>query len=289
MSEANQNTPAPQTPSAPKSGSSGLAIAGLVIGIIALLGCWVPLLNVGSAFIALIGLVLSIIGLVKARKAASGKGMAIAATVLNAVALVAVIGIYGTAGAAYDAATSDTSSSSSVAAKSASASSDAKDSGEEAEGDASSTASSDTAAKFKQIKHGMSYKQVKKIMGSAGDEQASSSVADNEATVYQWTTDDFGVVSVTFENDKVVNKAQISLDGGSGPKATKAKYKKVKNGMSLKQVEKIFGGEGSLTSDTNIAGYTSQIYTWYGDSLGANCTITFSNGEVVSKSQYGLD
>lgn len=286
MSEENQNAPASPTPPAQQSHTSGLAIAGLVIGVIALLGCWVPLLNVGSAFIALIGLVLSIIGVVKARKAASGKAIAVAATALNAVALVAVIGMYGTAGAAYDAATSDSSSSS--AAVSESDASKTADSQDAAGGDASESATSDTAAKFKQIKHGMSYKQVKKIMGSEGDEQASSSVADNEATVYQWTTDDFGVVSVTFENDKVVNKAQISLDGTSGPKATKAKYKKVKNGMTVKQVEKIFGGEGSLTSDTNIAGYSSQIYTWYGDSLGSNCTITFSDGEVTSKSQIGL-
>lgn len=288
MSNENQNAPAPQTPPARQSGTSGLAIAGLVIGIIALLGCWVPLLNVGSAFIALIGLVLSIIALVKARKAASGKGMAVAATVLNAVALVAVIGMYGSAGAAYNAATSDSSASSSGSAVVSSASSAASEDAASKDG-SDNQASSDTAAKFKQIKHGMSYKQVKNIMGSEGDEQSSSSVAGNDATVYQWTTDDFGVVSVTFENDKVVNKAQISLGGGSGPKATKAKYKKVKNGMTVKQVEKIFGGEGALTSDTDIAGYTSQIYTWYGDSLGSNCTIAFSNGTVVSKSQIGLD
>lgn len=279
MSEENQNVPSPQAPSDGRSGTSGLAIAGLVIGIIALLGAWIPLLNVGSAFIAVIGLVLSIIGLVKVRKQVSGKGMAIAATVLNIVALVVVIAMYGTAGAAYNAATSDESSSSSAVEQS--------ESSADSEGE-SAASSSDTASKFKKIKHGMSLNQVEKIMGSEGDEQASSSVSDNEATVYQWTTDDFGVVSVTFENDKVINKAQISLGSGSGPEATKAKYKKVKNGMSLKQVEKIFGGEGELSSDTNIAGYSSQVYTWYGDSLGSSCTIVFSNGEVTSKAQYGL-
>lgn len=279
MSEESKNASSPQAPIDGRSGTSGLAIAGLVIGIIALLGAWIPLLNVGSAFIAVIGLILSVIGLAKVRKQASGKGMAVAATVLNIVALVVVIAMYGTAGAAYNAATSDGSSSSSAAGQSESSSL--------SEGE-SAASSSDTASKFKQIKHGMSVKQVEKIMGSEGEEQASSSVSDNEATVYQWTTDDFGVVSVTFENDKVVNKAQISLGSGSGPEATKAKYKKAKNGMTVKQVEKIFGGEGELTSDTDIAGYTSQIYTWYGDSLGSNCTITFSNGEVVSKAQYGL-
>lgn len=146
-----------------------------------------------------------------------------------------------------------------------------------------------TAAKFKKIKQGMSYKKVVKVIGSEGEEQSSSSVAGEEAVVYQWTSDSFGIASVTFENDKVVSKAQIGLGNGSGPKATKAKYKKVKTGMSLKQVEKVFGGEGELTSDTKIAGYTTRIYTWYGDSLGANCTITFSNGKVSSKAQLGLE
>ena len=43
---------------------SGLATAGLVLGIIALVGCWVPYNNVVSMIIAVIGFILAIVALI---------------------------------------------------------------------------------------------------------------------------------------------------------------------------------------------------------------------------------
>ena len=44
--------------------SSGLATAGLVLGIIALVGCWIPYINVVSMIIAVIGFILAIVALI---------------------------------------------------------------------------------------------------------------------------------------------------------------------------------------------------------------------------------
>lgn len=73
---------------APKK-TSGLAIASLIIGVLAIIGSWLPILNNISFFFAIVGLILGIVGLfavLKGKK--SGKGLAIAGVVLNLLAIV---------------------------------------------------------------------------------------------------------------------------------------------------------------------------------------------------------
>lgn len=89
-SQGNQPAP-PQQPTPPTS-KSGLAIAGLVLGIIAAATSFMPFINNISFFIALIGFVLAIVGFVQVRKnKKAGMGIAIAALVLNIVACVIVL------------------------------------------------------------------------------------------------------------------------------------------------------------------------------------------------------
>ncbi|MGO4105039.1 MmpS family transport accessory protein [Leifsonia sp. YAF41] len=75
--------PVPAEPQ-PKTGN-GLGVAALIIGIIALVGAFIPFLNYGTGFIAFIGLVLGIIGLVRKGKK---KGVAIAGTIISGLALI---------------------------------------------------------------------------------------------------------------------------------------------------------------------------------------------------------
>lgn len=73
--------------------TSAMAIAGLVLGILALLSSWIPIINNLSFLFALLGLIFSIVGLVAtSRGTRSGKGMAIAALVINIIACVVVLG-----------------------------------------------------------------------------------------------------------------------------------------------------------------------------------------------------
>lgn len=75
-----------------KQPRSGLAITGLVLGIIALLTSLLPIINNMSFFVSLVGAVLAIIGLVACmRGKRAGKGLAIAAVVVNVISIVAVI------------------------------------------------------------------------------------------------------------------------------------------------------------------------------------------------------
>ena len=87
--------------------TSGTAIAGLVLGILAAVSSWIPIVNNLSFVIAVIGLVLSIVGVVgTARGKKAGKGLAIAALVVNLVAAGVVLATQSAMSAAIDDATS---------------------------------------------------------------------------------------------------------------------------------------------------------------------------------------
>lgn len=82
----------------------------------------------------------------------------------------------------------------------------------------------------------------------------------------------------------------IFLASCSG-KINKDNYNKITNGMTISQVESILGkGESLASSDVNLGDYggkiSSEVITWED---GTNIiSITFSNGEVMSKVQSGL-
>lgn len=88
-----------------KKSTSGLAVAGLVCGIIALVSSFVPLLNLLSFPFVLLAIIFGGIGVWQTVKGTKGgKGIAIAGLVLGIIALVVTAVMYGSAGAASDAA-----------------------------------------------------------------------------------------------------------------------------------------------------------------------------------------
>jgi hypothetical protein len=83
---------APSGPPPPTQKGSGLAVASMVLGIIALLLSWVPIINNLAAVIAVVGLGLGIPALIRARRrTAGGTGMAITGLVTSVLAIVVVI------------------------------------------------------------------------------------------------------------------------------------------------------------------------------------------------------
>lgn len=84
---------------------SGLAIAGLVLGIVAIAGSFIPIINNLSFFIALVGAVLAIIALVGALRGKHGaKGMSIAGVVICVLSMVIVLATQSAFKAALDSA-----------------------------------------------------------------------------------------------------------------------------------------------------------------------------------------
>ena len=78
-----------------------------------------------------------------------------------------------------------------------------------------SSSSSGTAdiskAKYDQIKTGMSYEEVKKIIGSDGEQRSSSSIGNSSYVSYVWKGPKFSRISASFRNDKLSSKSQSGL------------------------------------------------------------------------------
>lgn len=103
-----------------KKSTSGLAVAGLVCGIIALVSSFVPLLNLLSFPFVLLAIIFGGIGVWQTVKGTKGgKGIAIAGLVLGIIALLVTAVMYGSAGAASDTAGKGQSDSGQAAQQSA--------------------------------------------------------------------------------------------------------------------------------------------------------------------------
>ena len=141
-----------------------------------------------------------------------------------------------------------------------------------------------TYEKFLKVSMGMTYDQVKAILGDGTEESSTGDGADKTVS-YTWKNDDGGNISVMIQGTKVTNKAQAGLQSMDA-KVTMEKYNKIKSGMTYDQVKEILG-EGQLISETELMGTKDQMYEWI-NSDGANMNITFQNGKVDTKTQFEL-
>ena len=80
-------------------------------------------------------------------------------------------------------------------------------------------------------------------------------------------------------SSNTVNDSSITLD----------EFNRIETGMTYDEVVNIIGSYGTELSRSEIAGYTTVILMWEGSgSLGANANVTFQNGSVMAKAQFGL-
>ena len=68
---------------------------------------------------------------------------------------------------------------------------------------------------------------------------------------------------------------------------TLAAYMQIQNGMTYEQVREIIGTAGEEISRSNIAGYSTVMYSWKNWN-GSNMNAMFQNDQLVTKAQFGL-
>lgn len=84
------DAPVGATITAPK-GSNGFATAGFVLGLLGLLACWIPILNILGIMLGILGVVLAAVGLAKSKGVGTGKGLAIAGIALGVLAVLMAV------------------------------------------------------------------------------------------------------------------------------------------------------------------------------------------------------
>lgn len=146
-----------------------------------------------------------------------------------------------------------------------------------------------TEEKYNSIDSGMTYDEVVALIGEDGTNISETEIGGVKTSVYEWkSSESFGNATITFSDGKVVNKAQFGVASGDDVEITLDQFNAIETGMTYDEVVSVLGGEGSLLSESDIAGSNAQIYMWSGTSLGANANVTFSDGKVIAKAQSGL-
>lgn len=154
-----------------------------------------------------------------------------------------------------------------------------------------------TKEKFEQIKDGMTYEEVVKIIGAEGEllSETGEKGTQFHTVIYQFEGDGtFGAnANFTFQGGKLVNKAQFGIEDAAASKVTitKEEFDKIQNGMTYEEVVKIVGGEGHKISETGKPGAPDHtvMYDYQGEGeLGANASLMFQGGKLINKSQFGL-
>ena len=68
-----------------------------------------------------------------------------------------------------------------------------------------------TRAEFDRITNGMTYNQVRQIIGATGEVQSESDMLDIKTIMYSWMNSNGSNMNAMFQNDKLVTKAQFGL------------------------------------------------------------------------------
>lgn len=68
---------------------------------------------------------------------------------------------------------------------------------------------------------------------------------------------------------------------------TLEKFNRIQKGMTVGQVEKVFGTSGKIIAENNSSNSIGQVYSWK-NPQGSNAIIEFKDGQVVAKAQAGL-
>jgi Domain of Unknown Function with PDB structure (DUF3862) len=69
-----------------------------------------------------------------------------------------------------------------------------------------------TLKQYQQLQTGMSYSQVRSILGCEGSEMSKVDMAGYKTVMYMWQGDSVGAsMNVMLQNDRLVSKAQFGL------------------------------------------------------------------------------
>jgi len=105
----------------------------------------------------------------------------------------------------------------------------------------------------------------------------TSTLSDTSQASPSATPEDLIDISTTLKSNQVDEAGKITLD----------KFNVVQKGMTVEEVEKIFGIAGKVIAENNDGKTIGMVYSWK-NSEGSNAIIEFKDGQVVAKAQAGL-
>lgn len=136
---------------------------------------------------------------------------------------------------------------------------------------------------YEQLETGMTYDEVKSLIGNAGNKLLQVTSDENSAERYQWITKDGeGTVLLSFEDGKLISISQAGMETGGSVSLSDEVKKEIKSDMSYKEVTSVLGEKGILLSETLQNGTTSKLYEWKDSNSGKSFSIVFVEDKLRS-------
>ena len=220
------------------------------------------------------------------KKKKKHKGLIVFAVIVVLIIIIAAVGSGGSSDSDQKSADSQTTEET----KGEDTADAAEDDADDVDSDSSdaSSESSDDFAKYQQISIGQSLQDVEGILGASETVSSSTEVGGVKSEIYSWSIGLGASVTVSFTDGAVSAKGQVGLTAPDAVTIDTDKFNAINTGMTYDEVVAAVGGPGTEDSYTEILGSTSVSYIWSGDSLGSNATVTFTDGKVSNKAQFGL-
>ena len=83
--------------------------------------------------------------------------------------------------------------------------------------------------------------------------------------------------SISSSNTLQIDETVVTLE----------KFNRIQKGMTIDQVDKVFGASGKVIAENNSSDSIGKVYSWK-NPQGSNAIIEFKDGQVVAKAQAGL-
>ncbi|GAB5616142.1 hypothetical protein JCM31739_09670 [Faecalimonas canis] len=116
---------------------------------------------------------------------------------------------------------------------------------------------------LEQLETGMTYSEIKDIIGNEGNKLLQVSSDERSATRYQWTTKNGeGTVLLSFEDEKLISISQTGMKSNASVSLSEHMKKELKFDMSYDEIVELLGEKGVLLSETLQDGFTNKLYMW---------------------------
>lgn len=136
---------------------------------------------------------------------------------------------------------------------------------------------------YEQLETGMTYDEVKNLIGNAGNKLLQVTSDENSTERYQWITKDGeGTVLLSFEDGKLISISQTGMENIGNVSLSEKIKKEIKSDMSYKEVASVLGEKGLLLSETLQDGTTSKLYEWKDSNSDKSFSIVFVDDKLRS-------
>lgn len=136
---------------------------------------------------------------------------------------------------------------------------------------------------LKQLETGMTYDEVKNIIGNGGNQLLQTDSDKNSSKRYQWSAKNGnGTVLLSFQNEKLVSISQTGIETETSVSLSNKLKKELQPDMSYNKTVELLGEQGVLLSETLQDGFTSKLYKWKDNNSGKSFSAIFVEDKLRS-------